>query len=170
MSDEPTDVVHLSPRLADRSTWSAESCTMAATMATIGTRGSLMCLRESFYGVRRFEEFVSRVGLSEAVVAARLKDLVAAGLLERRPYREPGQRVRDEYVLTEAGHDLLPALVSLMQWGDRWLTPDGRGPIALRHHGSCGETVRAELRCGAGHQVVASDVEASPGVRARPRA
>ncbi len=163
---DPADVVHLAPRLADRSTWSADGCTMAASLSAVGTRGSMMCLREAFYGVRRFEEFVARVGLSEAVVAARLKDLVAAGLLARRPYREPGQRVRDEYVLTEAGHDLLPALVALMQWGDRWLTPQGRGPIGLRHHGSCGETVRAELRCAAGHEVTAPDVEAFPQRRA----
>lgn len=162
MPPDASDVVQLSRRLADRSTWSTGACSMAATMGAVGTRGSMMCLREAFYGVRRFEEFVARVGLSEAVVAARLKDLVGAGLLERQPYREPGQRVRDEYVLTESGHDLLPALVALMQWGDRWLTPHGRGPIGLRHADGCGEPVRAELRCGAGHEVTAPEVEAFP--------
>jgi DNA-binding HxlR family transcriptional regulator len=155
-----SDVVQLSPQLADRTVWRADSCSMAATLGAVGTRGSMLCLREAFYGVRRFDEFVSRVGLSEAVVAARLKELVEAGLLAREPYREPGQRVREEYVLTERGHDLLPALVALMQWGDRWLTREGRGPIGLRHAGSCFATVRAELRCGEGHKVSAPDIEA----------
>ncbi len=161
----PSDVVRLTPRLADRSTWSADGCTMAAALSAVGTRGSMLCLREAFYGTRRFEEFVARTGFTEAVVAARLKDLVGAGLLIREPYREPGQRVRHEYVLTESGHDLLPALVGLMQWGDRWLTADGTGPIGLRHaddDGGCGEPVRAELRCAAGHQVTVTDVEAFP--------
>jgi DNA-binding HxlR family transcriptional regulator len=163
MAPMPTDTVRLAPALADRSSWRADGCSMAATLSAVGTRGSLLCLRESFYGVRRFDEFVSRVGLSEAVVAARLRDLVEAGLLRREPYQEPGQRVREEYVLTEQGHDLLPALVALMQWGDRWLTPQGRGPIELHHADGCGELVRAEVRCAAGHRVTAADVEARPG-------
>ncbi len=66
-----------------------------------------------------------RVGVSEPVAAARLKELVAAGLLERVPYQEPGQRRRLEYRLTPMGEDFFPVLAALMQWGDRWLGPAG---------------------------------------------
>ena len=70
------------------------------------------------------------------------------GLLEREPYQEPGQRTRLQYRLTEKGADLFPALVALMQWGDRWLGPGG---VALAHR-DCGEEIRVELQCAAGHR------------------
>ena len=55
-----------------------------------------MILREAFYGATRFEEFVERAGISEPVAAARLRELTAEGLLEKVPYREPGQRTRSD--------------------------------------------------------------------------
>ena len=82
----------------------------------------------------------------------------------REDYREPGQRTRQQYQLTEKGADLFPALAALMQWGDRWLDDRG-GPLELRHRG-CGETVTVQLRCAAGHQVPANDLD----VAARKRA
>ncbi len=149
--------------MADRDAWSAESCSMAAALGVVGTRGSMLCLREAFYGARRFEEFVRRTGLSEAVASARLRELVQEGLLCKQPYREPGQRAREEYVLTDKGVDLFPALVALMQWGDRWLTRDGQGPVALRHAGTCAAPVRVVARCADGHDLGPGDVEAHPG-------
>jgi DNA-binding HxlR family transcriptional regulator len=159
--------VHLSPPMADRDAWSAESCSMAAALGVVGTRGAMLCLREAFYGARRFEEFVRRTRLSDAVVAARLRELVAEGLLGKQPYQVPGQRAREEYVLTDKGVDLFPALVAFMQWGDRWLTRDGRGPVALRHAGACAAQVRVVARCAGGHDVGPSDVEAHPGTDRR---
>ncbi len=79
------------------------------------------------------------------------------GLLEREDYREPGQRTRQRYRLTEQGADLFPALAALMQWGDRWLDEQG-GPLELRHR-DCGEPVAVELRCAAGHAVHSDDVD-----------
>lgn len=58
-------------------------------------------LREAFYGTRRFDELARRVGITDAAAATRLRQLVDRGLLERRPYREPGQRTRQEYRLTQ---------------------------------------------------------------------
>jgi DNA-binding HxlR family transcriptional regulator len=111
--------------------------------------------------VTRFDELTARVGISEPVAAARLKELVSAGLLERQPYREPGQRTRYAYQLTEKGADLLPVIVGLMRWGDRWAPAEGGGPVELTHRG-CGEPVRAEPRCAAGHQVTAPEIHAAP--------
>jgi DNA-binding PadR family transcriptional regulator len=100
------------------------------------------------------------VGISEPVTAARLRELVEHGLLERADYREPGQRTRQRYRLTTKGAELLPALVALMQWGGRWL--DERGsPVRLLHR-DCGEPVAAELRCAAGHQVQSDQLDLAP--------
>ena len=112
----------------------------------LSTRSALLILREAFYGTTRFDDFAERVGISEPVTAARLRELVDEGLLEREDYREPGQRTRQQYRLTEKGADLFPVLVALMKWGDRWLDDRG-GPIELLHR-DCGEPVgrRAALR------------------------
>ena len=122
-------------------------------------------MREAFYGTTRFDDFADRVGISEPATAARLRELVDQGLLEREDYREPGQRTRQRYRLTEKGADLFPALVALMQWGDRWLDDRG-GPVELRHR-DCGEPVGVELRCAGGHQVSADEVDLA--ARGRPR-
>jgi len=151
----------MSGPLSPRGAWQATSCSMAGALDVVSSRSALLILREAFYGTTRFDDFAERVGISEPVAAARLKELVDEGLLQREPYREPGQRTRMAYRLTEKGAELLPVLVSLMQWGDRWLAPDGP-PVVLRHR-DCGETVRAELRCGAGHEVYADDLELATG-------
>lgn len=152
---EPT--VQMAGRLDPRSRWTADHCSVAKTLEVISTRSAFLILREAFYGTTRFDEFAERVGLSEPVTAARLRELVADGLLEREDYREPGQRTRQRYLLTPKGSDLLPALVALMQWGDRWLDDRG-GRVELRHR-DCGEHVGVELRCAADHHVGAADLE-----------
>src|SRR6476646_11699328 len=152
-----TSTVRFTGALEPRSGWEAERCTIAKALEVVSTRSALLIMREAFYGTTRFDDFAERVGISEPVAAARLRELVDEGLLEREDYREPGQRTRRRYRLTEKGHDLFPALVALMQWGDRWEAEDG-GPVELRHAG-CGEPVRAELRCAAGHEVRGGELE-----------
>ncbi|WP_229904468.1 winged helix-turn-helix transcriptional regulator [Lentzea cavernae] len=110
--------------------WQPERCSLALALDVIGTRSAMLLLREAFYGTTRFDGFVRRVGITEAVAAKRLKELVASGVLERRPYQEPGTRTRYEYVLTEMGNELLPVIVALMQWGDAHLRDDG-GPLRI---------------------------------------
>lgn len=156
------DTVTLVGRLDPRAGWEARGCTIAQAMDVVGTRSAFLLIREAFYGTTRFDEFAQRVGISEPVAAARLKELVELGLLQRHPYQEPGQRTRLEYRLTEMGVDLFPALVALYQWGDRWLTPAG---VELQHH-DCGAQVHAELRCEQGHPLSVGDVD----LVARPRA
>ena len=141
---------HLEGVLAQRDTWTAAQCSIDRAMRAIGNRSTLLLLREAFYGARRFDEFARRVGITEAVAAARLKELVAVGVFERRPYQEPGQRTRHEYVLTDTGRDLLPVAMALMQWGDEHLTD--HPPMRATHHG-CGAQVRVEVCCTEGHEV-----------------
>ena len=156
--------VHLRGVLADRDAWSAELCSMDRAVQLVGRRSDLLLLREAFYGSTRFDEFVRRTGLSEPVVAARLRRLVAAGLLVRVPYREAGERERLGYALTPMGDELLGPVVALLRWGDRWLAPDGP-PIVLEHSG-CGAAVDVTIRCAAGHTVGAGGIDArvGPGV------
>jgi len=146
-----THAVRMIGSLEPRAGWTADRCTIAGTLAVIPTRSTFLILREAFYGTSRFDDFAERAGISEPETAARLRDLVANGLLEREDYREPGQRTRQRYRLTDKGADLFPALAALMQWGDRWLDRRG-GPVELRHR-DCGQPVTVELRCAAGHTV-----------------
>jgi DNA-binding HxlR family transcriptional regulator len=138
--------------LEDRDSWVARNCSIAKTWDTVGTRSSLLILREAFYGATRFDNFAARVGITEAVCAARLKELTAAGLFERAPYQEPGQRTRYEYRLTEMGHDLLPAVLALMQWGDRHLQGDRGAPLEVVDEAT-GKPVRVEIRTVDGRSV-----------------
>jgi DNA-binding HxlR family transcriptional regulator len=149
--------MRLTGSLEPRSGWRADRCTIARALDVVSTRSAFLILREAFYGTTRFDDFAERAQISEPVAATRLRELVEDGLLEREDYRDPGQRTRQRYRLTEKGADLFPALVALMQWGDRWLDERG-GPIELRHR-DCGEHVGLELRCAAGHAVSSGDLE-----------
>jgi len=117
-------------RLADLRSWRPLECSLVRALEVVGTKAAMLIMREAFYGTRRFDLFAQRVGMTDAVVAARLKELTEAGLLERVPYREAGQRTRYEYLTTPMGDDLFPVILGLMQWGDRYLAPDG-GPLAV---------------------------------------
>src|SRR5260370_31912351 len=119
----PEHVVRLSGALSPRGSWQATGCSMARALDVVSSRSALLILREAFYGATRFDEFAERVGISEPVAAARLRELVDDGLLVREPYREPGQRSRLGYRLTEKGAELLPVPVALMQGGTRWVAP-----------------------------------------------
>jgi DNA-binding HxlR family transcriptional regulator len=149
--------LRLTGPLEPRDAWTADRCTIARSLDVLTTRSAFLILREAFYGATRFDEFAARVGISEPVTSARLRELVDHGLLEREDYREPGQRTRRGYRLTEKGADLFPALAALMQWGDRWLDDRG-GPVELRHR-DCGEPVAVQLRCTAGHPVGTDELD-----------
>jgi DNA-binding HxlR family transcriptional regulator len=117
--------------LRDRSQWSIGSaCSMTAALEVLSTKTAFQTLRELFFGTVRFDDFVERTESSAPAVSRALKQLETAGIVTRIPYREPGQRARDEYRLTEAGEDLLPVFMSLVQWGDKHLQ-DGRPPLTF---------------------------------------
>lgn len=128
----------------------SRTCSAARTLEVVGERWSLLVLREVFLGVRRFEPIQEATGAPRAVLARRLRSLVDAGILRQRDYREPGARVRQEYLLTDAGRDLQPVLVALTQWGDRH-RPGADGPPLELSHAGCGGSVRAALTCERGH-------------------
>ena len=137
--------------LADRDAWSAVGeCAIEKTMAMVGTRSAMLIMREAYYGTTRFDDFARRVGITNAATSARLSELVQLGLLKRQPYHEPGQRRREEYVLTEAGIDFMPVVWAMFEWGRRHLP--GRHRLRLTHLG-CGADAEVQMRCTEGHLV-----------------
>jgi DNA-binding HxlR family transcriptional regulator len=132
--------------------WSTENCTVGRTMAILGERWTLVVLREVFNGVRRFDDISRHSGMPRQVLSNRLALLVEQGILRREPYRDPGERARHEYRLTEKGFDLYPVLVAIADWGDRYLA-DPEGPPVEFEHRDCGAVVRSVLECADGHRV-----------------
>ncbi|MDX8029360.1 helix-turn-helix domain-containing protein [Lentzea sp. BCCO 10_0856] len=124
----------------------------------VGERWTLLILREAFFGVRRYGQFVRNLSIPRPTLSARLKSLVEAGLLERVAYAED----RDEYRLTQAGLELFPAIVVLMKWGDTYV-PDPDGPPVVLEHSACGEVAEAFLACRCcGEEITAHNVVAHP--------
>jgi DNA-binding HxlR family transcriptional regulator len=151
----------------DRLRYSSSNCSIARTLGVVGEKWTLLVLREAFYGVRRFDDFQAALGCARNLLSARLKTLVENGLLEKQAYRDDRGRRRDEYRLADKGRDLLPAVIALMQWGDRWAA-DEAGPAVVLRHRDCGEPVSVQLSCYAGHAPLgARDVGAVPGPGAR---
>ena len=149
--------------------WSSDGCTIERAAEVVGDRWSLVILREVMSGLRRFDQMTVRTAIPRQVLADRLERLVEQGILRRDPYREPGQRQRHEYRLTDKGIDLYPVFVALQQWGDRYLADEGGPPTEFEHRG-CGERVDVVVRCRAGHEVSSNrEVVGRLGPGARPR-
>jgi DNA-binding HxlR family transcriptional regulator len=94
-------------------------CPVARSLNDIGEWWSLLILRDAMLGVRRFSDFQRRLGLAKNVLSARLKKMVARGIMEQVPATDGS--AYQEYVLTEKGRALFPTLVALRQWGERYL-------------------------------------------------
>lgn len=135
-----------------------DTCAVYAAVDIIGDRWSLLILRDVFFGVRRFEDFHTGLGISRSVLTSRLATLVDAGLLRRKPYQAEADRTRFEYRPTRAGVELLPSVVALMRWGAR--NAMNSPPAMSTRHANCGAEVDAVLRCRAGHTVEPSEMEA----------
>ncbi len=94
------------------------ACGLPEALEVMGERWSFMILRASFNGLHHFEEFLSELGIARNILSNRLAKLVEHGILDRQPCPEDRRRV--EYRLTEKGMDLLPAMVALRQWGQKY--------------------------------------------------
>jgi len=122
-----------------------DDCSIAATLAAVGDRWTLLILRDLFRGVRRFEHLCSDLGIARNLLTDRLQRLVELDIVHRVPYQD--RPVRHEYRLTPKGADLSPALVALMHWGDRWYAVDG--PPTLLVHDTCGTPLDQAVSCPA---------------------
>jgi|SRR5580693_8553348 DNA-binding HxlR family transcriptional regulator len=119
-------------------------CSIARTLDIVGEWWTPLILRDIAYGIRRFGEIQEDLEISANILADRLDALRAHGLLEARTYQQRPER--QEYHLTEKGVELIPALLALMQWGDRWTWPNGSGPVRVVHE-QCEHEVHLEIGC-----------------------
>jgi DNA-binding HxlR family transcriptional regulator len=162
-----------------RKTFAHMNCSIARALEQIGEWWTFLILREAFMGTRRFDQFQRHLGIARNILSARLKKLVARGILERRVATEDARRV--EYRLTERGRDLFPVMMALRQWGDRWVIGVERAPVIvveressqpiaeLRVTSRDGRPLRpSEVRMVAGPGAVAATKERLAGGLATP--
>jgi DNA-binding HxlR family transcriptional regulator len=147
--------------------YDTQGCTIASALAVVGEKWTFLVLREAFNGVRRFDDIRRRTRAPRQVLSDRLARLVDEDLLRKVSYRQPGERTRSEYRLTERGLDLFPVIVALLEWGNKHAsTPEG--PTVELTHRDCGSPVRLQLTCDEGHAVAsAREITPRPGPGAR---
>lgn len=134
-----------------------QPCSLSRTLAVVGDRWTLLVLREAFMGVRRFEDFQQRLGITRHILADRLKTLVENQVLDKVAYQERPRR--EEYRLTPRGRELYPAILTLVNWGDRHLAGSEGAPIEHTHK-TCGQRMHGVLVCSeCGEPLLPSDVD-----------
>ena len=121
-----------------------EQCSIARFLSVFGDRWSLLIMSDAFLGVRRFETFMSRLGISRTSLTQRLADLCDHGVLERVAYRERPERF--EYRLTSKGLSLHPVIMSMNAWGDEHYADEAGPPIRFQH-AACGHDFTPVLHC-----------------------
>jgi len=125
-------------------TYDAQVCSIARALEVVGERWSILIVRDAlFAGSTRYGDFQRSLGIATNVLGDRLDGFVEAGIMRRHRYSERPELF--EYVLTDKGRDLAPALIALTAWGDRWAAPDGP-PIRYAHE-ECGGAVTQEVVC-----------------------
>ena len=138
-----------------------QNCSIAKSLELIGERWTLLIVRDVMNGNRRFGELQSSLGVARNVLSARLQRMVDEEILERRAYQESPPRY--EYLLTEKGLDLWPALIALLNWGDRY-SAGPEGPPKLIVHKECGGQVSERGICeSCGKLLHARDARQVPG-------
>lgn len=147
-----------------RKSFAKMQCPIARSLEETGDWWSMLILRSAFMGVRRFQDFQTRLEIAPNTLSRRLETLVEHGLLSRRTYSE--RPAREEYELTEKGLDFMPVLLALTAWGNRWLTPEG---VAIEcvdpETGSVLDPVVVDRRSGDELRAGKVALRAGPGAR-----
>jgi DNA-binding HxlR family transcriptional regulator len=141
--------------MVKRTSFEEADCPVARSLDVIGDWWSLLIVRDAFDGMRRFSEFQKELGVSKGILAARLRELVARGVLKMEPVSE--HSAYQDYVLTEKGRDLFPVIVALRQWGeDHCFLPEESHSTLVENE--TGRPVgRLELRSRSGRTLTASN-------------
>lgn len=130
-------------------------CPVVRTLEAIGDRWSLMIIRDAFDDVRRFSEFQKSLGVAKNILASRLKTLVQVGVFEVCPASD-GSAYK-EYVLTDKGREIFPLVVSMRQWGERFLFKAGETRSVLLDKASGEPLMPIEVRSASGQRLGPSD-------------
>jgi DNA-binding HxlR family transcriptional regulator len=147
-----------------RTSFEDMTCSVARTLEVVGEWWSLLIVRDALLGVRRFDDFQQRLGISRNILTQRLQRLVDQGILERVPYQD--NPPRHEYRPTEKGRDLWLVVSAMRQWGDKWEPLDAGPASELVHVKGCGNTMHIVPTCSeCGAAVTSRDlrVVAGPG-------
>jgi len=135
-------------------------CSLARTLEVVGEWWSLLVLRDVCFGWNRFDEIHQHLGIARNILKARLDVLIEHGMVSRSRYQRHPDRY--EYLPTDKAIDLVPALMALVAWGDRW-TADGRPPVLFSHR-SCGHDTAAVVVCSACAEPLTRDgIDFRPG-------
>lgn len=149
-----------------RSSFSEMPCSVAKTLDIIGEWWTLLILRDVFYGVRRFEGLRTHLGISRKVLTNRLGRLTDERILKKVLYQKHPPRY--EYRLTKRGLELLPILLTIMNWGDKWLSESDMAPVILIHK-DCGEKTTPKLVCSqCNGELTAHNIYPTAGLGAPP--
>ncbi len=136
-------------------------CSAARSLELLGDRWTLLLIREIMFGTRRFDDFADHLGIARNVLTTKLGGLVEAGILEQRPLRQDAKRL--VYHLTEMGEGLLPVLVAILQWGDRWLQTPDTIPLRVIERATGEELAPIRLRNRAGKELTRRELDWAPG-------
>ena len=127
-----------------KKSFSDMNCSIARALEIVGEHWTLLVLRELFQGAGKFDELQKRLSIASNILSARLETLTAFGVVKRVQYQ--AKPARYAYKLTEKGVELLPVLLTLMHWGDLWLSEGAKPPLLLKHK-TCGQDTHAETVC-----------------------
>ncbi len=144
--------------------YDGQDCSLARALEVVGERWTLLVVRDAFYGVRRYADFVAHLDIPRAILADRLLRLTQAGILVRRRYQDSPPR--EEYLLTDAGRELWGPIYLLAQWGERHLS--AAGPRRVFSHHACGTRLDPAGACP--HCAITpapEDLDVRPGSGAR---
>ena len=127
----------------------------------IGEGWSILIIREAFLGTRRFEEFQGQLGIARNILTARLKKLCANQILDRVPVKEGAKR--HEYILTPKGKEMMPLLVALTQWGDKWVFGENNEPVIFLDREQGQPIARVQVYSAKGEVLRPRDIRISAG-------
>ncbi|WP_327139489.1 winged helix-turn-helix transcriptional regulator [Nocardia sp. NBC_01327] len=147
-----------------RTSFEDMNCSIAQCLEAVGEWWTLLIIRDALFGITRFDDFRSRLGIARNVLTQRLEYLVAQGIMDRVPYQD--NPVRYDYKLTEKGRSLWTVVNAMRQWGDTWAAPDG--PPIEAVHNACGHTMTVQPVCSdCGEQLQGRDIQPILGPGAR---
>ena len=154
--------------MVKRTSFAGDTCPIARSLDAIGDWWSLLILREALFGVRRFNEFQTKLGLAKNLLAVRLRALVEHGILKTAPASDGS--AYQEYVLTPKGRGIFPILVALRQWSEEFdETPEEIATIMVdRDKGR--PVKKLELHAEDGRLLSVGDTMLKPRPRRNPGA
>ena len=137
------------------------NCSVAQSLDRVGDWWTMLIIRDAFNGTTCFSDFQSSLGVAKNILSQRLAALVKDGIFERIASK-PGVE-RYEYHLTDKGRDLMPLLVALQQWGDKWVFGPNNEPIVVMDSAQRQPIAPLEVRAADGRVLAHADLRAKAG-------